>query len=289
MGAKRQHHDNVHPSRRQNLPFPRARSAKRQRHESGELGGQILSTKSPYILKQKIRDLKRLLAHNDRLPADVRMEKERALASYEADLTEASEEKKKSKMISKYHMVRFFGKCSPQLHIFERGLTAVVERQKATRALKRLRKQLEATSVSLKEHHDLEIAAHEAEVDLNYTMFYPLAEKYYSLYPRTVEQGPENEKEIGGRGERKVGAQRPPLWSLIERSMAEGTLEALRDGKGGSLVVERPKPPPQQKASVETSRKPKHNENGGGVKLTRGAVSEEEDDDEMSDGGFFER
>ena len=43
------------------------------------------------------------------LPADIRVEKERAVAGYERDLELALQEKKKQDMISKYHMVRFFG------------------------------------------------------------------------------------------------------------------------------------------------------------------------------------
>ena len=60
----------------------------------------------------------------DDLPADVRIENERALAAYEQELVAALAEKTRQKMIKKYHMVRFF------------------ERQKATRQLKKLRKRL---------------------------------------------------------------------------------------------------------------------------------------------------
>ena len=162
------------------------------------------------------------------------------------------------------------------------------ERQKATRALKKLRKQLEASSLSSPEHAKLEKAVHEAEVDLNYTLFYPFAKKYHSLYPRTPEQGPENEHEIGGKGERKVGGQRPPLWSLVEISMAGGTLEALRDGKAGILVAERRKPLVRPSVVVRNLKKPAREGPAEGTKSSGGAGSEDEEDD-MSDGGFFER
>ena len=59
-------------------------------------------------LKSKIRDLTRALQHSD-LPADIRVEKERALAGYEQDLEKALKEKRKRELIGKYHMVRFFG------------------------------------------------------------------------------------------------------------------------------------------------------------------------------------
>ena len=57
--------------------------------------------------KNQIFQLNRQLKQD--LPADVRVEKERALAGYERDLELAIEETKKDEMISKYHMVRFFG------------------------------------------------------------------------------------------------------------------------------------------------------------------------------------
>lgn len=60
------------------------------------------------LLKSKIRDLTRALQHSD-LPADIRVEKERALAGYEQDLENALKEKRKRELIGKYHMVRFFG------------------------------------------------------------------------------------------------------------------------------------------------------------------------------------
>lgn len=61
-------------------------------------------------LKSKIRDVKRVLEHAQKLPLDVRIEKERALAGYSQDLEKAENEKEKQRMIKKYHMVRFFGK-----------------------------------------------------------------------------------------------------------------------------------------------------------------------------------
>lgn len=64
-------------------------------------------------IKAMIRDVTRLLERSNNLPAGVRIEKERALAGYRQDLEQAETEKRKQQMISKYHMVRFFG---PSLH-----------------------------------------------------------------------------------------------------------------------------------------------------------------------------
>lgn len=60
-------------------------------------------------LKSRIRDLKRLLRDPERLPADARIEKERALIGYESDLANAQARKERAGMIKKYHFVRFLG------------------------------------------------------------------------------------------------------------------------------------------------------------------------------------
>ena len=60
-------------------------------------------------IKKRIRDVKRRLERSQNLPATIRVEDERALATYEQELAAADEEKTRQKMIKKYHMVRFFG------------------------------------------------------------------------------------------------------------------------------------------------------------------------------------
>ena len=75
-------------------------------------------TADPYVpngtsvnrLKSKIRDLTRLLRRPEKLPADVQVVQERALAGYRQDLERIESAKRRKQMISKYHMVRFFGR-----------------------------------------------------------------------------------------------------------------------------------------------------------------------------------
>ena len=43
------------------------------------------------------------------MPADARVESERALAGYRQDLAAVEEGKRRAKMVGRYHMVRFFG------------------------------------------------------------------------------------------------------------------------------------------------------------------------------------
>jgi hypothetical protein len=60
-------------------------------------------------LKSKIRSTKRLLERGHDLPADVRVEKERALQGYERELEDIAAKKRRAVMIQKYHFVRFLG------------------------------------------------------------------------------------------------------------------------------------------------------------------------------------
>ncbi|MCJ1355473.1 MAG: 18S rRNA maturation protein [Icmadophila ericetorum] len=230
--------------------------------------------KSVNALKGKIRDLSRLLERSERLPADVCIEKERALINYQSELEKLDEEKQKKDIIGKYHMVRFF------------------ERRKATRALKKLQKRSANLSPSCPEFSSLVQLIHEAEVDLNYTMYCPLTEKYQSLYRKAIEgksdEGEEPGEEDGGE-EQKASINRPPLWAVVERSMSEGTLQALRDGKLG-ITTGRPRNSTTNKQVSAKSRK-----KGAGVSSRRRAKARTEvaqqpatQDDEMGDGGFFE-
>lgn len=167
------------------------------------------------------------------------------------------------------------------------------ERRKATRALKKLQKRAANLSPSSLDSTSLAKLIHEAEVDLNYTMYCPLTEKYQSLYrkagKRKSEEGEQAEADVG-QVEQGLDFNRPPLWTVVERSMAEGTLQSLRDGKLTVTTSTKCKAPTQRKKHTFA----KNSNKGGGVGSRDKAATENarklttQDDDEMSDGGFFE-
>ena len=205
-------------------------------------------------LKSKIRDLTRLLDHNEGLPADVRLEKERALAGYNYDLEIALHDQRKQKMISKYHMVRFF------------------ERQKATRNLKKLQRELSTESIGSVAGEDIQLKIYQAQIDLNYTIHFPLMQKYVGLFPRQkMEQG----HNALSREEVSQSARDTNMWKVVEDCTREGTLDLLREeGKftsrdqgGKHTIMNLEKPKKKTKESSKTRHK---------------------DHDEDSDGGFFE-
>lgn len=97
----------VHASRHSQVYGNKPRPAKKPRN--AEPARKQLHASSVNAIKKKIRDVSRRLEKSENLPADVRVQDERALATYEQELAEAETEKARQKMIKKYHMVRFFG------------------------------------------------------------------------------------------------------------------------------------------------------------------------------------
>ena len=218
------------------------------------------------------------------MPEGIRIEKERALAGYKQDLEQAIAEKKRNEMIGKYHMVRFF------------------ERRKAERALKKARARLSSAGlrgdddgngdgIGAGERDDLIKQVHVAEVDVNYTLYYPLMEKYVSLYPK-------GEGEYSSKGGSKGKSEavvvesnsKPPVWTFVEQCMTTGTLDMLRDGKygvkpDGSIKTREEFAPETNSNGSVGAKKKKH---ASAAKMGEAQSKNEVDEDE-SDGGFFEK
>ncbi|KAL8964024.1 MAG: hypothetical protein Q9183_004764 [Haloplaca sp. 2 TL-2023] len=223
---------------------------------------------SIHALKSKVRDVTRVLEHAQDLPLDVRIEKQRALAGYRQDLEKAQREKERQRMIKKYHMVRFF------------------ERQKATRNLKKLRTRLASADQGSTEYQILESAVQIAEVDLNYTLYHPLLEKYVGLFPR---EKPEEGSAPGDLSIEKIAEtrlQKPSMWAKVEDCMDHGALQALRDGK---LRSDRSANPVSQANTTEIGRRgtekkqPQNN-----IKESASTPHMANEGDDLSDGGFFD-
>ncbi|KAK8221387.1 hypothetical protein IWZ01DRAFT_537297 [Phyllosticta capitalensis] len=235
-------------------------------------------------LKDKIRDLRRQLSRNgEDMPANVRVEKERELASKEHELWVAQGERLKQDMIPKYHKARFF------------------ERQKATRFLKKAVRNLNENSDPAAQK-ELEDQKHTTEIDLNYTLYYPLIRPYVSLYASGAKSKSADEDKnsaVKTSDTVRVGGDEK-MWKEVEARTAQGTaaLEALRnglewrEGKDG----EKSAPPSAAGASVvpsgksKASTKKKQSEAPKEKKDKKKLRDEEpvEEEDEDSDGGFFE-
>ncbi|KAA8647280.1 hypothetical protein EYZ11_011137 [Aspergillus tanneri] len=264
-------------------------------------------------LKKRIRDVKRLLNRVD-LPADARIVQERALTGYEKDLEEEMNRRDRSKMIKKYHFVRF------------------LDRKTATKDVNRLLRHEKEISESadldatLKKSKLSSLAQkiHTARVNLNYTIYYPLTEKYVALYA-DVKKGKEKGSNLPARKDNQnndddsdnnssfkalhtTAADKPALWHVVEKCMEDGTLDLLRDGKltanGGpgdskqknatrlsESKHEGAEKKSAQSRTAETKKDRISSRAAAGKKrdtLGKMAYYNNDDDDYQSDGGFFE-
>ncbi|KJZ78938.1 hypothetical protein HIM_01711 [Hirsutella minnesotensis 3608] len=251
--------------------------------------------------KKRVRNIERLLKRKQDLPDAVLKELERELATHKAEIADKAFQRKRSAMISRYHMVRFF------------------ERKKASRLVKQLRRQVEK-STDADDVAQLRRDLHTAEVDEAYTVYFPHVEPYVSLYGNAASQAAnEADANDGKEPTAKVSLQggRPPMWSVIEKAMEEGpeALTRLRerrtaDSKGTDKKPSRqlpkapaPKPDsgalkqskPQGQASKEPKSTAKVNKIGSQPLLNRRerrkrmhqAKAEAGKSDE-EDGGFFD-
>ncbi|KAK8126744.1 rRNA-processing efg-1 [Apiospora kogelbergensis] len=130
------------------------------------LNGKVSKARPDNInwLKKRARNIERQFRSAQKLPADKRNELERELAHSKQKIQEASNEKQRKQMITKYHMVRFF------------------ERKKADKLAKQILKQLRACE-DKEERTQLEKDLHVAEIDGQYARNFPYLEPYISLYP----------------------------------------------------------------------------------------------------------
>lgn len=199
---------------------------------------------------------------------NVRVERERELRGLEERLEEAERKRKRGEMVGRWHMVRFF------------------ERRRGERRLRGRRRELRELEVEgggeggvegrEKRKREAGKRVHDAEVDLNYALYWPLERAYVSLWPRKgkgQEEGKGEEDAEEAKGDRE-------MWKLVERCMAEGTLEDLREGRVEGCGVERPE------KKVVSGKEAKSN--GKTVNGKGRAKEEVQQDDEESDDGFFE-
>ncbi|KAF4761455.1 hypothetical protein N7455_002818 [Penicillium solitum] len=244
-------------------------------------------------LKKRIRDVKRLLNKMD-LSADARILQERALAGYEQDLADETTRRERSSLIKKYHFVRF------------------LDRKTATKELNRLTRREKEEDLDSKQKARLEAKIHTCRVNLNYTIYYPLTEKYISIYPSGKPDATDPNSELQTQ-ETKSNEAKPPMWSVVEKCMEEKTLDLLREGKlhinangekiqassSGTTTVtdthkEKSKKGEQQKETKtskddkKSSKKEKAARSDRAPKKHEASEPANAEDQDDSDGGFFE-
>jgi len=278
MATKRPH-SAVHPSRTAQVPGePIAKRARRGK-PSHITGPSFKKAHTVHDLKSTIRSLRRLLSHNDDLPATVRVDKERALQSAERELAGTERAKKRSEVIGRWHKVRFF------------------ERQKASKRVKRLKKAVK--DAEGKEVKSLERELRDAEVDVNYAIYYPLETEYVPLFAAKRREGDvaadaDVEEDSPGPAAAFERKGDPEMWERVKQSMADGTLEALRNGKLDGTPDEVAMEPavdvhgPVAKRKHEKVKKPAPPVEGNRRERRKAAAAAKVESDDDSEGGFFE-
>lgn len=124
---------------------------------------------------------------------------------------------------------------------------------------------------------------HNAEVDVNYSIYYPLLKPYVSLFPK-VKKGDDTLGEVDKSGADNIDGPKgnPEMWKAVESAMQEGTLEALRESKDG-VTIPGPKP-----AVLDNKKMTKPMQGHGKGQEVRKDAHKTLDEDEDSDIGFFE-
>ncbi|KAI7341307.1 hypothetical protein KC315_g193 [Hortaea werneckii] len=279
MATKRPN-PSVHPSRHAQVP----EEPRRKKQKPDNLGKK--SFKKAHTvndLKSQVRSLRRMLEHNDDLPPNVRIEKERALRTAQHELDEEQRAKKRSDMIGRWHKIRFF------------------DRQKATKRLKRAKKELQGLE-SDKERQKAEKKVQDAQVDVDYAIYYPLDLPYKPLFPT-------NKKNKDGTNETLNSSEEPEdaddkkdaerqgdaeMWAKVKQCAEDGTLDALRNGKltgeaddeSGKLEGPASTMPSKRKRQKE---KPETGDLHGNRRERRAAqAAAKEESDQDSEDGFFE-
>ncbi|KAI0480857.1 hypothetical protein GGR56DRAFT_627851 [Xylariaceae sp. FL0804] len=220
------------------------------------------NVQSSQWVKKRVRTIERRFRSGQNMPADVQDNMERELAHHKQALGQRADDKRRNKMITKYHMVRFH------------------ERKKADRLAKQLQRQLDVAT-DPEEVKRLKAGLHIAEVDSLYARYFPFREPYTSLYPATS-PGPRVERAEkpgdGSSAARALDSPRPPLWVVIEK--------AAKEGKSALVSIQERKAAHGHKPAQESDAKTALASNPAASRRGRGAEKQQDSSD--NEGGFFE-
>ncbi|KAK7740550.1 rRNA-processing protein efg1 [Cytospora paraplurivora] len=205
MGAKRPFSEE---ESQQNEAFKKRRQQAKTHYKPSNDSGPS-DKQSLNDIKKRARNIERRFAKGG-LPADVQQKLERELVQCKRQIGDLQHKKKRAEMISKYHQVRFFD-------------YRWIERQKAERLRKKLKKQLDETT-DPEEKAKLQADFHIADVDVHYTRYFPFLERYEGLYAAEQSKEDSDGQTIA---ERALHSARPPMWKVVEEALEKGQAALL--------------------------------------------------------------
>ncbi|KAI1281363.1 hypothetical protein F5Y07DRAFT_354484 [Xylaria sp. FL0933] len=239
-------------------------------------GGQEKPNSIAWI-KKRARTIERRLNHPAKLPANVQHDLEKELEHHKQKMEDQADKKKRSAMIKKYHMIRFF------------------ERKKADRLVKQLQTQLESATDD-HEKNKLKLEIQIAETDSLYARYFPHRERYVSLYPNSSV----SPKEDASSAIKALTTSRPPLWAAIDKAAKKGTAALVQIRERRLAVDSRSKAPKERPSKhafeakagqlkAKTSFAPECTDSKkSSGKRQESSESSDSSSDNDSDGGFFE-
>ena len=159
-----------------------------------------------------------------------------------------------------------------------------------------MKKELSTIEDDTKEKAKLQQKIHNAQVDVNYAMYYPLMKPYSALYPKpktskkSKDDSDEEEEDSNTTNGEVYGAKgNIEMWHAVETAMEEGTLDALRNSKDSVPAA----PLKKSKATLDKWAEKSRLEKKEKVKTAHYKTEGEKaylarQEAEESDGGFFE-
>ena len=127
-------------------------------------------------------------------------------------------------------------------------------------------------------------------MDLAYTQYSPLCQKYVAIFPQ--EKAQENNED----NPNEQPPPRPAMWKVVEKCMEQGTLDDLRDGTLGDedLVLSFRKMKPFKRQlqlpirSIQPKVQKRHYSSKTNHDHKADVAGQADKMDDDSDGGFFE-
>jgi hypothetical protein len=180
--------------------------------------------------------------------------------------------------------------CDKNFDSTPRARLTLSDRQKGTRILKKLKKE-HSSLEDESQKAQLQQRIHNAEVDVNYTIYYPLMKPYSSLYPKSKSKKSDDSEDADdgddadkSKGEELDGPKgNVDMWKAVEQATKEGTLGLDRLRYSRDAVPAAP-PKKVKKPKAKEGKEKTHDEKKAPSYNSHGAQQEDED----SDGGFFE-